>query len=320
MANYKHVEILSRGVDAWNQWRQDSDIKPNLSGANLAGANLIQANLRQTDLRKTDLRKANLNEADLFKADLRNANLREAGIVSTNLKSTNLSGAHLVSANLSRSDAQGADMRGVRMNGSDMFEVNLKETNLCNAKLVKTHLLSANLGRANLRGCNLQDAVLTIAKLDGADLSSADLTGAKLYGTFRENWKIDGIKCGYAYWDGPGKNRTPANRNYKPGEFEHLYRQSPSIEYPFDNDFSPIQAILMDRVVKIINHRAPGLELNLDSLILRGAPRAVFSVLHRKDGQKALKLIHEHYQEQIQQTDTREVQQCLENWDSPTAK
>ncbi len=61
MANHKHVEILSRGVTVWNQWREhDLDIKPNLSGTNLIRAELAHANLRQTDLRKTDLRQADL--------------------------------------------------------------------------------------------------------------------------------------------------------------------------------------------------------------------------------------------------------------------
>jgi len=66
MANHKHVEIISRGVAAWNQWRkQDPDIKPNLSGVNLFQAKLANANMRQTDLKKTDLREADLTGADV---------------------------------------------------------------------------------------------------------------------------------------------------------------------------------------------------------------------------------------------------------------
>lgn len=316
MANYKHVEILSRGVPVWNRWReQDSNIKPNLSGANLFQADLVHANLRQTDLRKTDLRKAKLNEVDLFKADLRNANLRGASAISSDLRGANLSGAHLITTDLSRTDLQGADMRGTRLDGSDLYEANLKRTNLSAANLSNTHLLSANLTHANLRGSNLEDAVLVIANLDNADLSLANLTGAKLYGSERHAWKIDGIKCDYAYWDGSGTHRTPADRNYKPGEFEHLYRKSPTIEYPFQEGFSPVQAIVMDRVVKVINKRKPELELHLDSFILRGVPRAVFSVLHPEDCPKALEFIHVQYQNQIKETNTQEVMQYFEQWD-----
>jgi uncharacterized protein YjbI with pentapeptide repeats len=315
MANYKHVEMLAKGVTVWNQWRaQDLEIKPNLSGANLFQADLSLANLRQTDLRKTDLRESKLDEADLFKADLRNANLRGASAISSDLKNANLTGAHMITADLSRADLQGADMRGVRLDGSQMHEANLQETNLSAANLYGTQLLSANLMDANLRGSNLKGAVLMIANLDKTDLSLANLTGAKLYGTERAGWKIGGIKCEYIYWDSPGNQRSPADRDYKPGEFEHLYRKSPTLEFPFEEGFSPIQAILMDRVVKTINHQQPEFELHLDSLILRGVPRAVFSVLHPMDRSKALALISEHYHEQMEQAKTREDRQYLEQW------
>lgn len=315
MANHKHVDILSKGVSAWNQWReQDNVIIPNLSGANLFQADLTQANLRQTDLRKTDLRKAKLNDTDFFKADLRNANLRGASAVSSNLRGANLSGAHLITTNLSRTDLQGADMRGIRLDGADLYDANLKETNLSAANLSRSRLLCANLRRANLRGSNLEDALLVVANLGKADLSLARLTGANLYGSERQDWKIDGVKCAYAYWDGPGNHRSPADRDYNPGEFEHLYRRSPTIEYPFKEGFTPLQAVLMDRVVKIINNSTPELELNLDSFILRGLPCAVFSVLHPEDCPKALALIHATYQSQMQQTKMQEVKHYLDQW------
>lgn len=316
MANHKHVEILFQGVDAWNLWRQqDVDIIPNLSGSNLNGANLAHANLRQTDLRKTDLRQANLVEADLFKADLRNANLRGVNAISSDLKGANMSGAHLISTDLSRADLQGADMRGVRLDGSDLYEANLKESNLSDANLTNAHLLSANLMRTNLRGSNLAGADLVIANLAGADLSMANLTGARLYGTERDEWKISGIKCEYAFWDGRGNRRTPADRNFKPGEFELLYRQTPTIEYYFDEEYSPFNAVLMNRVVKVINTHAPELEIQLDSLIFSGMPRAVFSVLHRKDCPKALELIDKYYKDQMQLSDAIEIKTLVEQWE-----
>jgi uncharacterized protein YjbI with pentapeptide repeats len=316
MANHKHVEILFQGVTAWNQWReQDLDIKPNLSGCNLNKANLAHANLRQTNLRKTDLREANLVEADLFKADLRNANLRGVNAISSDLKGANLSGAHLISTDLSRADLQGADMRGVRLDGADLYEANLTESNLSESNLSNVHLLSANMKRTNLRGCNLAGADMVIANLAGADLSMANLTGARLYGTDREEWKISGIKCEYAFWDGRGNRRTPADRNFKPGEFELLYRQTPTVECFFEEGFTPVHALLMDRVVKLINSKIPELELQLDSVIFSGIPRAVFSVLHRKDCPKALKLIKKHYKEQMVNADTLEMQSLIQNWE-----
>jgi uncharacterized protein YjbI with pentapeptide repeats len=309
MANHRHVEILSHGVSAWNRWRtEDPDIKPNLSGVNLCKAKLANINLRQADLRKTDLREADLAGADLVKADLRNANCRAAKVICADLKRANMNGAHLIASDLSQADLQGADLRGVRLDGSDLYEAHLKAANLSNANLPQANLLGANLVQANLRGSNLAWAVLVIANLAEADLTLANLTGAKLYGSDREKWKIDGIKCEFVFWDGPGNHRSPASRNYKPGEFELLYRQSPTIEYLFEDGFTPLKAAMMDRVVRVINAKMPGFELNLDSLVFRGIPRAVFSVLHREDCPKALELINSHFNAEMAQPDIQELQ------------
>ena len=60
MANPVHVDVLSRGVAAWNEWRlAHPHVVPDLSGANLsrltntklAGANLSRARLMGTRLR-----------------------------------------------------------------------------------------------------------------------------------------------------------------------------------------------------------------------------------------------------------------------------
>jgi uncharacterized protein YjbI with pentapeptide repeats len=315
MANHKHVEIITRGVVAWNQWReQDPDIKPNLGGINLFQAKLVNANLHQTDLKKTDLREADLTGANLAKADLRNANLRAAKIICADLKGANMSGAHLIAADLSKSDLRGADLRGIRLDGADLFEARLQATNLSNANLPQANLLGANLVRANLRGSNLTGAVLIIAKMAEADLSLANLTGAKLYGSDRDHWRIDGIKCEFAFWDGSGHRRTPAARDFQPGEFELLYRQAPTIEYPFEDGFTPIKAVMMDRVVKVIKAKMPEFELNLDSLIFRGVPRAVFSVLHREDCPRALELITRHYNDELAQPGIQEMQTCMDNF------
>ena len=300
MANHKHVEILSHGVAAWNAWReQEPEIKPNLGGVNLFKAKLANANLRQTDLRKTDLREADLAEAILVKADLRSANLRAARIICADLKSASMSGAHLISANLSQADLHGADMRSVRLDSSDLYEARMIAANLSNANLLQSNLQGANLMGANLRSSNLAGAVLTIANLSEADLSLANLTGARLYGSERENWKIDGIKCDFAFWDGGGNRRTPAERNYKPGEFELLYRKAPTIEYFFEDGFSLDKAAAMERAVKKINTKWPEFELNLDSLVFRGIPRAIFSVLQREDCPRALELITRHYHNEM---------------------
>ena len=51
MANQEHLDILKQGVDEWNKWRdENSEIRPDLSGANLAGADLDGAYLGGANL------------------------------------------------------------------------------------------------------------------------------------------------------------------------------------------------------------------------------------------------------------------------------
>ena len=41
MAYAEHLEILERGVEEWNKWREENpDIKPDLRNANRSNANL----------------------------------------------------------------------------------------------------------------------------------------------------------------------------------------------------------------------------------------------------------------------------------------
>ena len=57
MANPEHVEILKRGVEVWNKWREENpDVKPDLSYADLRGANLDNADLSGVSLSEAKVR------------------------------------------------------------------------------------------------------------------------------------------------------------------------------------------------------------------------------------------------------------------------
>src|SRR5215469_8495400 len=87
MPNTDHIDVLRRGAPAWNAWRAEQDVTPDLSGAGLRGLDL--------------------SGFDLSRADLRNADLR-----GTNLSQANLSGAHLEWTNLFKAVFDGADLAG----------------------------------------------------------------------------------------------------------------------------------------------------------------------------------------------------------------
>ncbi|MEM9544277.1 MAG: pentapeptide repeat-containing protein [Cyanobacteria bacterium P01_E01_bin.42] len=98
MADRKQLEILGRGVEEWNFWREVSSFKGNLSSADLVSTYLREANLRDTDLSEANLSYTDLSVAILSNADCRNAILRNAKLIATQALNTNFEGATLTGA------------------------------------------------------------------------------------------------------------------------------------------------------------------------------------------------------------------------------
>jgi hypothetical protein len=103
MANKEQLNILKKGVKAWNKWRR-----------HMRTVNMY-LDLRRADLRGAKLEGINLNTADLEGADLSEADLYWANLRSANLKFANLSGANLL-----RADLQGADLQGAKLVGTKL--------------------------------------------------------------------------------------------------------------------------------------------------------------------------------------------------------
>jgi hypothetical protein len=81
MANRQHLEILAKGVEAWNAWRRDHYcIGPELHGPNLSGEDLSGKELTSADLSDANLMGANLSDAELTGANLTDANLTDADL------------------------------------------------------------------------------------------------------------------------------------------------------------------------------------------------------------------------------------------------
>src|SRR5712692_5692982 len=101
----EHLELLTHGVESWNQWRRTQpDFRPDLSKADLLDVNLSRADLNGANLVDADLRWANLLDANLSKASLFGASLEGAYLVGTNLSGASLSNAYLVDTHLSGAD------------------------------------------------------------------------------------------------------------------------------------------------------------------------------------------------------------------------
>jgi uncharacterized protein YjbI with pentapeptide repeats len=305
MANQDQLKILKQGVEVWNEWRQEHpDEEIDLFEARLGGANLFEVDLREADLREADLKWAHLGGANLFGAVLRGATLGRATLRRANLGRATLSGATLGEANLFGAVLRGANLGRATLRGANLFVADLegahlREADLSGADLFGADLFGADLGRATLCGATLFGADLEGASLVGTDLSETTITGARLYGTARDDWKIDGIKCDYVYWDREGKERTPKDRDFRPGEFEKLYKQLPTFDYFFQHGFTALDAVVMSRIVEAINEQHPEFELRLDSFHSRGQPHAKFMVLHEEYIEAAKSHVTTNYESRI---------------------
>ena len=116
MANQEHLDILAKGVDAWNVWRQNNDgTVPDLRGAYLSGAILYHADLTDANLSDANLTGANLSDADLSGAILYQADLGDADLRGVDLRRADLNGANL----------NGADLNGARCGNAYFVNVDL---------------------------------------------------------------------------------------------------------------------------------------------------------------------------------------------------
>ncbi len=112
MVNQEHLNILRQGVRAWNQWRRDHHIQPDLSEADLSKMDLTDANLSETNLVRANLSETTLTGASLAVAKLDKANFRNSILHDANLTTANLHGADLTEASLYWTNFRGAKLGG----------------------------------------------------------------------------------------------------------------------------------------------------------------------------------------------------------------
>lgn len=228
MADSKHVQVLQKGVKAWNAWRKEHPrVQPDFCRHNFSLSNLVGVDLRYADLSHTEfdgavlghrplprfmshgagpanLSGADLTDANFPGADLSHVNLRDATMIRTNLRKAVLSGACLDGADLTDAFLDGADLRRASLRKSrlvkaQLVEADLREAILEGATLVEARLVDAQLQRANLALANLTGANLSRANLESSDLSrtllvdscfvDATLVGACIYGI--SAWSVD---------------------------------------------------------------------------------------------------------------------------------
>lgn len=204
MANTEQLQILQRGKDAWNQWREASpDVAIDLSCIELSAALFDQGQLDpkgRVDLRQINLRGANLRDSSLTDVDMTGADCNGADLTNVTFATTDLSQVMFDGANLSHGkfwagyapaasfwDAvlneavlSGANLEGANFTNADLRRANFEGANLSRAELWRANLQSANLGGASLIRANMTEIDLNHANLHRCDLRHANLYGANL--------------------------------------------------------------------------------------------------------------------------------------------
>jgi uncharacterized protein YjbI with pentapeptide repeats len=178
MANGEHVAILKKGVAAWNAWRDENRIRPDLFGAFLFGAELIGANLSGAGLVEANLGGANLSGANLSGANLSGANLIEANFSAANLGGANLSGANLGGANLG----------GANLGGANLWAVTLVDTDLTGADLTGCRIYGVSAWNLKLERTKQQNLVIT--KVDEPTVTVDNIEVAQFIYLMLNNAKV----------------------------------------------------------------------------------------------------------------------------------
>jgi uncharacterized protein YjbI with pentapeptide repeats len=135
MANKKQVDVLKKGVRAWNEWRINSRYDGNTALIDLSGANLSGLDLSSVDI---------FTHLELFHANLTGADLTRA----------NLGGASLVN-----SDLTGANLHGARLGGANLWGVYLDDACLTGTLLYDTDFTEASMNRTDFSGSTMDGTI-----------------------------------------------------------------------------------------------------------------------------------------------------------------
>ncbi len=231
--------------------------------------------------------------------DLRGADLSESVIPGANLQRAHLAGSTLSRSNLKKADLRRANLAGAKLTDAAFSDADMRWAVLGDTDMTKTKLRGANLSMADIQNADLSFSDVRGGRFVVANLDGACLSGAKLFGASLADWSISNVTCDHVYWDAKGKQRTPRDRDFEPGEFEALYSTPPTFKYYFENGLTPLDSVLMDGAVRAIKERRPDFQLRLDALDSRGRPHAVFSVFQEEMKEEARAEVEVEYEKRL---------------------
>ena len=173
--NETHVDILLKGVDAWNDWRYSTSEVPDLSGldlekkirmakmdgielrgANFSGAVLRGAKFAYLDLRKSTFERADLRCAEFTVSDLSDSTFRRSNWTNGAAEYTNMSGCNFARSTMASVRFKAVNLHSSNFRESDIRRASFKNsgwgemTDLSQSDFTDAHLCDADLSRMDL--------------------------------------------------------------------------------------------------------------------------------------------------------------------------
>lgn len=184
MANPQHLDILRKGAEVWNMWREENASEfVDLSQAELQGQDLVQVKLADAQLAGARLNGAVLAQADLRNADLRRANLSGSDLTNADLRQASLVSAAMFRAELTAARLDDANLRGAFLIMADLKMTSLRRTDLSEAYLMNVTFAKAKLSQTVFHGARMESTVFADVDLDQAiDLDEVIHSGPSTIG------------------------------------------------------------------------------------------------------------------------------------------
>ena len=202
--NPDHINVLMRGVEVWNQWRQDNpEITPDLRGADFTDELFANTALKNAG-GEIDLSHANFSLADCEGADFSGARCGDAKFSGADCTGANFNGAICVEADFRFARCEDVDFSGANCRVADFSEADCTGAIFCEADCTGANFCEAYCGGANFSGAHCGDAKFSGADCTGVNFSEADCTGANFSGTKLEIANFEQCDVSHVTYDRRG--------------------------------------------------------------------------------------------------------------------
>lgn len=155
MASIEQIKILCNGVKAWNAFRDQGEVVPDLT----------HIEIRNADLQDAQLQGINFDGSTFSNVDLRNANLQHARLNGVNISRSSFQNADLHRVELKGSDFKRVCFRNANLNEVEAFELKIRHSDLRDSILDKSRLRFVHIYNSDFHGVSFENVELEFAVL-----------------------------------------------------------------------------------------------------------------------------------------------------------